>query len=87
MRLCLNKKIKLANHNEYIGRALNVAARLQSSIAQATEKNPEGKVLMSNPVYTELRDNIRGTYKVFKTTRVLKNISNGEEYLCKKIVL
>jgi len=74
---------------EYAGRALNVAARLQSSIAQRKERHPENKVLLSNNLYATFKDKrkIQGEYKIWRVRRVLKNISGGEDYRCLKVEL
>lgn len=75
---------------EYIGRPLNVAARLQGSIKDKDDK-PQYKALVSNNVFNnfhhEERAEIRDKYKVVRATRALRNISGGEKYLCQKITL
>lgn len=72
---------------EYAGRALNIAARLQSSIGQQKESHPENKVLMSNSVYVAIASEVRSIYRIDAVRRELKNISGGENYLCKKLWL
>lgn len=76
-------KIVMKSRNEYVGRALNVAARLQGAIKDR-DKTPQGKVLMSNKAYTELRKGMRKDYKVYRVRRKLRNISGGENYEAKK---
>lgn len=73
---------------EYTGRPLNVAARLQSAIGQRDRK-PQYKVLLSNNLYATFDDRreIEDAYKVNRVRRTLKNISGGEEYLCRKVWL
>lgn len=79
-------KITMNRRNEYVGRALNVAARLQGSIKDR-DSEPQGKVLMSNKAYTELRKGMSKEYKVYRVRRKLRNISGGENYEAKKLCL
>jgi len=79
-------KIVMNSGNEYVGRALNVAARLQGSIKDR-DKDPKGKVLMSNKAYTELKKGTKREYKVYRARRKLRNISGGENYEGKKLCL
>jgi len=71
---------------EYTGRPLNVAARLQSTVGQRDSK-PWNKTLVSNNLYATFTDRkkIERKYKVWRVTRVLKNISGGEGYCCMKV--
>jgi class 3 adenylate cyclase len=65
--------------SEYIGRPLNIAARLQGAIKD-NDPNPQGKMLMSNSVYNRVRRYIPTNYKVWRVTRELKNVLGGEKY-------
>jgi class 3 adenylate cyclase len=80
MRFVMNGQI------EYAGRPLNVAARLQSTVGQR-DKKPWNKTLVSNNLYATFddRQKIQRKYKIWDVTRVLKNISGGERYYCKKV--
>jgi len=71
---------------EYMGRPLNVAARLQSTIGQRDSK-PQNKILLSNNLYATFKDKrkIQRKYKVWRVKRTLKNISGGEDYCCVKV--
>jgi class 3 adenylate cyclase len=80
MRVLMNGQI------EYIGRALNVAARLQGAIKDGDSK-PQGKVLMSNNVYEDFKTYLLGKFEIFTVTRKLRNISGGENYKAKKFLL
>jgi len=64
---------------EYIGRPLNIAARLQGAIRDK-DPNPQGKMLMSKLVYSKVRRYIPKDYKVWKVTRELRNVFGGEKY-------
>ncbi len=79
-------RIVMNNLEEYIGRPLNVAARLQGAIWQK-DSQPHGKVLMSRSAYIDMRKDLKGKYRVENATRELRNISGGEAYLCKKLWL
>ncbi|MEM7027734.1 MAG: hypothetical protein AAF410_05880 [Pseudomonadota bacterium] len=78
------------NKREYIGRALNVAARLQGSISQ-NDNAPQYKVLMTNSVYNDFDTNakniIKNEYVVEDVRRTLKNVQAEKDFRCKKIIL
>lgn len=71
------------NQREYVGRAINVACRLQASIKDKDE-SPQYKALMTKPLFQE----IRRSFKDLKTNdvkRMLRNIAGGKEVRCVKI--
>jgi hypothetical protein len=70
---------------EYVGRALNIACRLQSAIKDKGG-SPAYKALVSNAVYNDYFSPAAG-YKVFRVTRKLRNIRGGSEFRCRKINL
>ena len=80
VRIVMNGKV------EYIGRPLNLAARLQSSIKDK-DTNPGGKVMMSKNVFAGMREEIKLIYKVKTAKRELRNISGANEYVSKKLYL
>ena len=71
---------------EYIGRALNIACRLQSAIKDK-DKSPAYKALVSNVVYNEYFASASKQLKVYKVKRKLRNIRGGVDFLCKKVHL
>jgi class 3 adenylate cyclase len=71
---------------EYTGRAMNVASRLQGAI-KLGDTEPQGKVLMSKPVYEYLRPNISKDYRVVGVDRELNNVAGGNEYCAIKLYL
>jgi class 3 adenylate cyclase len=79
-------KVTMDGKAEYIGRPLNVAARLQGSIKDK-DHNPHGKVLMSKNAYAEIRDSIKDRYHVVEVKRELLNIAGGDNYRAKKLYL
>jgi hypothetical protein len=79
-------QFEMNEQQEYTGRPLNVAARLQSTVGQRDSK-PENKILLSNNLYATFKDKrkIERKYKVWGVRRTLKNISGGEDYCCVKV--
>jgi class 3 adenylate cyclase len=79
---------KMMKRTEYVGRALNVAARLQSAIKDK-DKKPSYKCLLSYPAFVSLAlpRSERAKYKVKQVTRTLRNIQGGDEYRCVKLSL
>lgn len=70
---------------EYIGRPLNIASRLQSSIKQR-DRHPAYKVLFSKPSFKAL--GISADLRECKEVRrTLSNIQSGENYACVKMRL
>ena len=78
-------KIMMNGRQEYIGRPLNVAARLQGAIGQR-DKKPQNKVVLSKSLFQafEDRQRIMRRYKVWEIKRQLKNISRGDDFRCIK---
>lgn len=68
---------------EYVGRAINVACRLQSAVGDKGGP-PSYKALISNQVYNQY---FRGSckFQAYKAERSLKNILDGKRYGCHKI--
>jgi len=78
---------------EYVGRALNVACRLQSAVKEK-ESHPadEGKLgaacykaFVSTHLYNERLGHLSMPYKVESTTSPLRNILRGSGFACRKI--
>jgi hypothetical protein len=78
-------RMKMYGQTEYIGRALNVASRLQASIGDK-DKFPNYKALVSNRVFNEYFSTIKGL-KIWKVKRTLRNIQGGLDFHCRKIQL
>jgi class 3 adenylate cyclase len=74
------------SQQEYVGRALNVACRLQSAIKD-NDKSPAYKALVSNNVYRTYLAFTSKKVKVFSVRRNLRNIRGGATFHCKKIEL
>ena len=78
--------LQLNNKEEYWGRCLNIATRLQTSIKD-NDKNPQYKILMTNQLYHSMSNFLKNKgYRVERARRKLRNIDNKRmEY--KKIIL
>jgi hypothetical protein len=70
---------------EYVGRALNIACRLQNALKDKGG-SPAYKALVSNVVFNDYFSPADG-YKVFQVTRTLRNIRGGAKFQCRKINL
>jgi hypothetical protein len=70
---------------EYVGRAINVACRLQSAIKDKDEA-PQYKLLMTRPLYQNIRSSI-SKIKVVEVKRKLRNIAGGDDVHCVKMKL
>jgi class 3 adenylate cyclase len=70
---------------EYVGRAINVACRLQSAIKDKGG-SPAYKALVTNAVFNDHLAPATG-YRVFKVTHTLRNIGNDAIFKCRKIEL
>jgi class 3 adenylate cyclase len=71
---------------EYIGRALNIACRLQSAI-KYKDSSPAYKALVSNDVFNDYFASATRKVTVYKVRRRLRNIRGGDNFHCKKIHL
>ena len=78
-------KLIMLQRTEYIGRALNVAARLQSAIKDK-DNAPQYKILFSKHAFQALRLPA-GFRKTQAVTRTLRNIQGGRKYECIKLRL
>jgi hypothetical protein len=73
------------NQREYVGRAINVACRLQGAIKDK-DKKPQYKALITRHLYQDIRHSL-AHLRVVKVLRKLRNIGDGEEVHCIKITL
>ncbi len=78
------KPIILDGQQEYIGRALNVACRLQASIRDRDD-SPAYKALVSNAAYNTYFSKAARGVQVYNVKRKLRNIRGGADFRCKKI--
>jgi len=75
-------KILLGNEVEFVGRALNVACRLQSAVKDKGD-DADYRCLFSRKVYNSMLKSV-DNFKFFDVERSLRNISGGERYRCVK---
>lgn len=78
-------KILMLGKQEFLGRPLNVACRLQNAVKDRGN-SPEYRALVSNHFYIEYLKGIKGL-KAFPVDRVLRNIRGGAKYKCVKLNL
>lgn len=78
-------RLTMNEQTEYIGRALNVASRLQGAIKDK-DKHPSYKVLISKHAYNGLQIAPR-MYEIENVTRRLRNIRNNERMNLVKLTL
>jgi class 3 adenylate cyclase len=81
----LLSKIIMLGKREYIGRAINIACRLQTAIKDK-DSCPQYKVLMSKHAFERMKLG-RDKYKPRTVTRNLRNIRDGKKYGCIKLDL
>jgi hypothetical protein len=78
-------KMAMNERDEYVGRALNIACRLQSAVK---EKDPHPgcyRALVSARLYNELFAQLPVRYKVEPVTCSLRNVLGGSGFECRRI--
>ena len=76
------RKVILGKEVEFVGRALNVACRLQSAVKDKGSA-PDYRCLFSRKVFNSYLRDI-DSFKFYDVDRTLRNISGGERYRCVK---
>ena len=71
--------------DEYVGRALNIACRLQSAVKETSPRPGCYQALISSSLYNERLAKASAKYKVEATTCSLRNILSGSGFACRKI--
>jgi len=71
---------------EYVGRPLNVAARLQAAVKDV-EKKPEDKLLISKNAFDRLNLSNKENFKSKLVRLSLRNIAGGSSYQARRINL
>jgi class 3 adenylate cyclase len=77
--------LTMYGQQEYVGRAINVACRLQAAVADKG-RSPVYTALVSNRVYSEYFAETK-PHRVVKVTRNLRNINGGAEFACRRLWL
>lgn len=70
---------------EYIGRAINVACRLQGAVKDKG-RSPAYNALVSNRVFTEYFSSAK-PFRIDRVRRTLRNINQGADFRCRRISL
>ena len=78
-------QVNFSGRPEWVGRAINVACRLQSAIKD-NDHEPEYKALLSKHLYEKFRSDFTVLHPV-KATRSLRNIGRGPKFECMKVTL
>jgi uncharacterized protein YodC (DUF2158 family) len=73
--------VSILNADEYVGRPINIACRLQSSIKDK-DASPKFKALVSRQCYNRYFKNCADRCSPSETTRNLRNIRGGEDFGC-----
>jgi len=79
-------RIIMNGQAEYIGRPLNVAARLQGAI-RGKDVSPAGTLLISNAAYIDLGLGRSKRHGATEVSRTLKNVSFGQDCQVRRIVV
>ena len=77
------RKVIFGSEVEFVGRAINVACRLQIAVKDK-KPGPDYRCLMSRKVYNRYMTEVEDFHFV-AVERVLRNISGGEKYQCYKV--
>lgn len=77
--------LTMNGQQEYVGRAINVACRLQAALKDKGG-SPAYNALVSNRVYSEYLAQTK-PHRVNKVTRNLRNINDGAEFACRRLWL
>jgi class 3 adenylate cyclase len=78
-------RMAMQGQQEYVGRAINVACRLQAALKEKGN-SPAYNALVSNRVYSEYFADTK-PHRVIKVTRNLRNINDGAEFTCRRLWL
>jgi len=76
-------KIRMNHRDEYMGRPLNVACRLQSAIKDR-DNNPANKMLMTKHLYNAIRQDT-AEWRFTEVERTLRNIAGSKRISCMKL--
>lgn len=77
--------VKMYGREEYLGRAINIACRLQSGVGD-NGRSPAYGALVSNSVFAQYFSPATG-FTVLRAKRTLTNIRGGAVYQCRRIDL
>jgi hypothetical protein len=78
------RTLQIGNRQEFLGRSLILACRLQAGVGQ--KGRASYRVLVSRTAYNRYFTNVDGV-KFFNVKRKIKNLRGGNRYKCKKLSL
>lgn len=78
-------RMTMNEREEYVGRALNIACRLQSAVKETNPRSSCYQALISSSLYNERLTKTSSKYSVESTTCSLRNILSGSGFACRKI--
>ena len=78
-------RMTMNEREEYVGRALNIACRLQNAVKERDPHPGCYKALVSARLYNERLVRLSIPYKVEPETCSLRNIQSGSAFACRKI--
>jgi len=78
-------RMTMNEREEYVGRALNIACRLQSAVKETNPRPGCYQALISASLFNERLAKASLKYKVESTTCSLRNILSGSGFACRKI--
>ena len=78
-------RMNMNERDEYVGRALNIACRLQNAVKDREPHSGCYKALVSASLYNDRLAELNMPYKVESSTSSLRNILSGGGFACRKI--
>ena len=78
-------RMTMNEREEYVGRALNIACRLQNAVKDKTPHPGCYKALVSSRLYNERFAQAKVPYNIEATTCSLRNILSGSGFACRRI--
>jgi hypothetical protein len=78
-------RMTMNERDEYVGRALNIACKLQNAVKEKEPHSDCYKALISASLYNERLAQLSMPYKVESATCSLRNILSGGSFACRKI--
>ncbi len=78
-------RMTMNEREEYVGRALNIACRLQNAVKDKEPHPGCYKALVSSRFYNERLAQVKMPYNVEPTTCSLRNIQSGSGFACRRI--
>ena len=78
-------RMTMNERDEYVGRALNIACRLQNAVKEREPRSDCYRALVSASLYNDRLAQLSLPFKVEPTTCSLRNILSGGAFACRKI--